>query len=83
MSQSHARLSSCLSVMYKFYMYLVHKVNIYKLVNNLSYLTQIFINLCLAIDSKIFTTYFNKLTVHISKHFNGFMILTDVRKSKV
>lgn len=80
MSQSHARLSSCLSVMYKFYMYLVHKVNIYKLVNNL---TQIFINLCLAIDSKIFTTYFNKLTVHISKHFNGFMILTDVRKSKV
>lgn len=80
MSQSHARLSSCLSVMYKFYMYLVHKVNIYKLVNNL---TQIFIHLCLAIDSKIFTTYFNKLTVHISKHFNGFMILTDVRKSKV
>lgn len=80
MSQSHARLSSCLSVMYKFYMYLVHKVNIYKLVNNL---TQIFINLCLAIDSKIFTTYFNKLTVHISKHFNGFIILTDVRKSKV
>lgn len=80
MSQFHTRLSSCLSVMYKFYMYLVHKVNIYKLVNNL---TQIFINLCLAIDSKIFTTYFNKLTVHISKHFNGFMILTDVRKSKV